>query len=147
MIKHMFIISEIGVNWEGNVELLRQMIQQSKNAGADAVKFQAFTEDILGQHPKKTILLKSSISNENIENINSICSDVGIEWICTPMYPDAVDMLQPYVKRYKIRTADGIPIINKNFLLFFTKSGLSPTLSARLKCEYGRSEDPPIRVV
>ena len=35
-----FIISEIGINHNGNIDIAKKMIQASKEAGADAVKFQ-----------------------------------------------------------------------------------------------------------
>ena len=35
-----FVISEIGINHNGDIQLAKQMIQESKNCGADAVKFQ-----------------------------------------------------------------------------------------------------------
>ena len=35
-----FIISEIGINHNGNLELAKRMIKESKLCGADAVKFQ-----------------------------------------------------------------------------------------------------------
>ena len=38
-----FIVAEIGINWDGNLELAREMIEKSKKCGCDAVKFQAFT--------------------------------------------------------------------------------------------------------
>ena len=67
-----FITAEIGVNWEGDFILLEKMMRDAKNAGCDAVKLQAFNEKIVLEHPKKTRLLKSSVSRDNIEQINSI---------------------------------------------------------------------------
>ena len=31
-----FVISEIGVNWDGNFDLVKEMIKESKNAGRSA---------------------------------------------------------------------------------------------------------------
>lgn len=102
-----FIISEIGVNWDGDFVLLEEMIAKSKEAGCDAVKFQAYSAEMIKEHPEKDRLIKSAISKNNIEKINEICLSCGIEWFCTPMYEDAVDFLSPYVKRFKIREYDG----------------------------------------
>jgi len=107
-----FIIAEIGVNWDGNFSLAKEMMKKSKKAGCDAVKFQAFDKTILGNHPQKNRLLKSAITSKNIERIDSISKEIGIEWICTPMYLKAVDLLDPFVKRYKIRTKDGKALVN-----------------------------------
>ena len=86
------------------------MMRDAKNAGCDAVKLQAFDEKIVSEHPQKNRLLKSSVSRNNIEQIDSISKKIGIEWYCTPMYPDAIDFLDPFVKRYKIRYNDSLPL-------------------------------------
>ena len=106
-----FLVAEIGVNWDGNIELASNMMQSAKNIGFDAVKFQSFNESIIGEHPEKNRLLKSSITKYNIEYIAAAAKSVGIEWFCTPMFPEAVDLLDPYVSRFKIRVADGKPLL------------------------------------
>jgi len=102
-----FVVAEIGVNWDGNFELVKEMMQNAKNAGCNAVKFQAFQDETVKEHPEYLRLMKSSISRTNIDMINSIASSVGIEWFCSPMYVEAIDFLDSYVKRFKIRLFDG----------------------------------------
>jgi len=102
-----FVVAEIGVNWDGDPVLVKDMIETSKKIGCDAVKFQAFSEEMVKNNPKLNRLIKSTISKSNIETINNLAKTVGIEWFCTPMYPEAVDLLNPYVKRFKIRELDG----------------------------------------
>lgn len=106
-----FVVAEIGVNWDGNFDLVKEMILQAKNVGCDAVKFQAFNSETAESHPEKDRLLKCSITDSNIEKIDELVKSIGIEWFCTPMYPDAVDFLDAYVNRYKIRNADGQNLI------------------------------------
>tara|TARA_B100000029_G_scaffold342926_1_gene335311 strand:+ start:8406 stop:9104 length:699 start_codon:yes stop_codon:yes gene_type:complete len=108
-----FVTAEIGVNWNGDFNLVRQMMEEARNSGCDAVKFQSFNEQVLKDNPLKTRLLKTSISQENIKEIDSISKDVGIEWYCTPMYHEAVDFLEPFVNRYKIRNMDS-EVLHKN---------------------------------
>ena len=48
------VISEIGVNWDGDFDVVREMITKSKNIGCDAVKFQSFDEKNLGNHTEKS---------------------------------------------------------------------------------------------
>ncbi len=100
------IIAEIGVNWDGNFTLVEEMMIQAKNSGCDAVKFQSFNKSIIGNHPEYNRLIKSSISELNIEKINEVSQRIGIEWFCTPMYVEAIDFLDPYVKRFKMREFD-----------------------------------------
>jgi len=95
------------------------MMKNAKSYGFDAVKFQAFNKDIIADHPESNRLLKSSISDDNIREIDKIAKNVGIEWFCTPMYPEAVKLLEPYVKRYKVRVYDGRTLLkNKSSELF-----------------------------
>lgn len=107
-----FVIGEIGVNWDGDFELLKKMLSASKKSGCNAVKFQSFTEEMIKNHPQKSRLMKSTISQNNVEEINKIAKTVGIEWFCTPMYHEAVNFLNPFVKRFKIREFDGKLIVN-----------------------------------
>ena len=101
-----FIIAEIGVNWDGDLNLAKEMMEKAKNTGCDAVKFQAFNKSVIGNHPEYERLIKTSISKSNIQEINDLAKTIGIEWFCTPMYVEAVELLNPYVKRFKIREFD-----------------------------------------
>jgi len=115
----MLVIAEIGVNWDGDFKLLKKMMQEAKSAGCDLIKFQAFTKEMIKDHPESDRLEKSSISKENIQQVNDLADEIRIEWFCTPMYTDAVDMLNPYVKRFKIREIDARPLLeNKTTQLF-----------------------------
>lgn len=106
-----FVVAEVGVNWDGDFDLAKEMIIKSHEAGCNAVKFQAFNENIVENHPEKVRLMNSTITENNIETINKIAKSIGIEWFCTPMYPEAVQLLDPFVKRFKIRSADSKPLL------------------------------------
>ena len=101
-----FLVAEIGVNWDGDFEIVKKLMEIAKKSQCDAVKFQSFNEEIVKEHPESQRLLKSSISKNNIEEINSLAKTIGIEWFSTPMYPEAVSLLNPYVKRFKLRESD-----------------------------------------
>ena len=51
--------------------------------------------------------MRASISESNVKIIDDLAKSVRIEWFCTPMYPEAVDFLNPFVTRFKIRESDG----------------------------------------
>ena len=102
-----FIVAEIGVNWDGDFALLEEMMIHAKNSDCDAVKFQSFNKSIIGNHPEYERLIKTSISESNVKKINELSQSVEIEWFCTPMYIEAIDFLDPYVKRFKMREFDG----------------------------------------
>jgi len=106
-----FIVAEIGVNWNGNLKLAEEMVSKSKEIGCDAVKFQSFNKKLIQKHPEASRLIDCSITSSNIEQIAKISESVGIEWFSTPMFPEAVKILDPYVSRFKIRWFDGQDII------------------------------------
>ena len=117
----MRLISEIGVNWDGNFDLVKEMIQESANAGFDLVKFQAFEAKLVANHPQASRVFRSSITPDNIDKIDSISNDIGIEWFCTPMYENAISFLDPYVNLYKIREYDGRILLTNNYTELFRK--------------------------
>ena len=41
------IISEIGINYDGNFDLINEMIRQSKLGGADYAKFQLYSSRLI----------------------------------------------------------------------------------------------------
>ena len=106
-----YIVAEIGVNWDGDFELAKKMIESAKTCGCDAVKFQAYDENIVKNHPQKERLLKTTINKSNIERIDNLAKNVSMEWFCTPMYPGAVELLDPFVERFKIREFDARTLI------------------------------------
>ena len=52
-----FIIAEIGINHNGDIEIAKKLINGAKYSGANAVKFQTRTIDLV--YPKEIILLNS----------------------------------------------------------------------------------------
>ena len=54
-----FIIAEVGVNHNGDINIAKQMIDEAKLAGADCVKFQTFKGEEFVSDPKQTYTYKS----------------------------------------------------------------------------------------
>ena len=49
-----FVVGEIGVNWDGDFELAKQMMTMAKKCWfRNAIKFQAYDYDIVKEHPEK----------------------------------------------------------------------------------------------
>ena len=100
-----FIVAEIASNWEGSFVKATKLIQESKNAGANAVKFQMWRAHDLynNKHPNWKFIKKSEITFEKARKLKKIADKSGIEFICSAFYPDAIHILEKLkVKRYKI---------------------------------------------
>jgi len=101
-----FIIAECGVNWRALSEAAT-LIKNAARCGVDAVKFQAFTREQVFSHPAFEDYLKDIIMTQGrAKYLASVARKNRVEFMCTPMYPEAVDMLDPYVERWKIRYDD-----------------------------------------
>jgi len=100
-----FIVAEIASNWEGDFTKAQKLIQESKNAGANAVKFQMWRAHDLynNKHPNWKFIKKSEITNEKAKKLKQIADKIGIEFFCSAFYPEAIEILEKLkVKRYKI---------------------------------------------
>ena len=100
-----FVVAEIASNWEGSFSKAAKLIQESKNAGVDAVKFQMWRANDLynNKHPNWKFIKKSEITFEKAKKLKRIADKVSIEFFCSAFYPEAVRFLEKLkVKRYKI---------------------------------------------
>ncbi|OUU29140.1 MAG: hypothetical protein CBC04_00325 [Verrucomicrobia bacterium TMED44] len=117
------LIAEIGVNHNGCPELLEKLINEAKDSGADACKFQTFKADKLAKKstPKVRYQLATSDPEEshwkmlkNLELSDEMhhlalnqCKSLGLEFISTPYDPDSVQYLFDLgVKTIKTASAD-----------------------------------------
>ena len=100
-----FIVAEIASNWEGSFTKATKLIQESKNAGVNAVKFQMWRAHDLynNKHPNWKFIKKSEITLEKAKKLKKIADNIGIEFFCSAFYPEAIQILEKLkVKRYKI---------------------------------------------
>jgi N-acetylneuraminate synthase len=100
-----FIIAECCVNYR-SLDEAATMIEQAARAGADAVKFQAYRAEDVKAHPRYAELAHIMLLSPDVEYLKEVCDHNHIEFMCTPAYPQAITMLSPFVKRWKIRYMD-----------------------------------------
>ena len=94
-----FVIAEIGVNHQGNVDRAKRLIDEAKDAGADCAKFQYFYSQKLWKNDRlKHLELRFS----EFVVLHSHCQRAGIEFMCTPFGVEEVILLRQLVKRWKI---------------------------------------------
>jgi len=108
-----FIIAEVGINHNGNIEIAKKLIKGAKDAGADAVKFQkrriskVYSEDYLKQ-PRKSPWgttqreQKEGLEFDKVEYdiINAFCKITEIDWFASPWDMDSVEFLKQYNLKY-----------------------------------------------
>ena len=91
-----FIIAEIGINHNGDVEIAKQLIDVAKIAGADAVKFQKRTIDLVytkemldspRESPWGTTQREQKggleFGLDEYKEIDAYCKDKGIKWFAS----------------------------------------------------------------
>ena len=114
------IIAEIGMNHNGSFENAIQLIDQSKAAGADIVKFQlrhlddVYSEASLSKNNADLstqytidILKKFELSVDQYKKLFDYCNSINIDWICTPWDKKSLDVLESFgCSAYKIASAD-----------------------------------------
>lgn len=105
---HTHFIAEVSSNHSRNLERCLAFVDAAADAGCDAVKFQLFRVEKLFAHE---ILARSKKHRERkfwelpaefISPIAARCNEKNIDFCCTPFDLDAVRLLAPYVKCYKI---------------------------------------------
>lgn len=103
------IIAEIGSSHAGDRDRALRMIRDSAEAGATTVKFQLFTADDLWRYgsPQYFIASRYEVGLEWLPDLVQSANGYGLEFLCTPFSPEAVDALEKVgVKRYKVSSGD-----------------------------------------
>ena len=87
------IIAEIGVNWNGDISIAKDMILQSKRAGADAVKFQMFNEKIIKDSKYKNELSEMILDFSTLNELRGYAFKNYISFGVSAMYPELFDYI------------------------------------------------------
>jgi N,N'-diacetyllegionaminate synthase len=115
---HVYVISEIGSNFNGSLEIAKKYIRASKEAGADAVKFQSIRKDRLiaprifedGKSVDNIVYRNCAfceLPDEWYAELKKEADRADIEFFSTPFYLEAVDILESVgVSTYKIASGD-----------------------------------------
>jgi len=105
------IICEIGVNWQGNIDLAKKLIVEAKRGGGDLAKFQLYDVDKL--FPDKKIIARgknwydevkpTQLTKEQAKMLFNYGESVGIEVFFSVFDTERVKWCEDIgVKRYKI---------------------------------------------
>jgi len=145
-----YVISEIGNNHQGDVELAKRLVDLSAEAGADCVKFQmrdleslygggksSDANQDLGAQYTLDLLARFSLKNDDMFRVFDHARERGIEPLCTPWDIPSLEALEKYgIAGYKVASAD---LTNHDLL-----TALADTTKPLL-CSTGMSQEWEIR--
>jgi len=114
-----YIVAEIGINHNGDLELAGRLIEVAADAGCDAVKFQKRSVDIVYsadelERPRESPFGRTNgdlkrgleFGQEQYQTIHDKCIDCGIDWFASCWDEASVDFIEQFEPpAYKIASA------------------------------------------
>jgi N-acetylneuraminate synthase len=114
-----FMIAEIGINHNGNIEIAKKLIDEAINSGFDAVKFQKRTVDVVYtpdelEMPRESYFGKTNgdlkrgleFGFEQYQEISEYCKEKNVIWFASPWDIKSVDFLEDFdVPAHKVASA------------------------------------------
>ena len=115
-----YIIAEIGINHNGDLDIAKKMIAAAVHAGADAVKFQKRTPEVCTPLDQQTQMretpwgyityldyrYKVELGLEEYREIDRHCKKLGIDWFVSVWDEPSVDFMEQFeTPAYKIPSA------------------------------------------
>ena len=123
-----YLIAEAGVNHEGDLDIAYRLVDEAKEGGADAIKFQTYRADSIASKnsPAYWDTTKEPIQSQYLlfrkydgfwkdeyEKLKIRCDEVGIEFISTPFDLESAKFLNDLMSVFKVSSSD---ITNKPFI-------------------------------
>lgn len=127
-----YIVAELGVNHNGDMNIVRELIDKAAEAGVDAIKFQKFkTEALVTKLAPKAkyqevttdksesqydMLKRLELNESNLKELYSYALSKGIEAFATPFDDESVEFLYDLgIKAYKVGSGDitNLPMLKK----------------------------------
>ena len=115
-----YVIAEIGINHNGDLNIAKQMIDAAVHAGADAVKFQKRTPDVATPPDQQKQMRETpwgyisyldyryqvEFNEQQYGEIDKHCQEKGIAWMVSVWDEPSVDFMEKFdTPAYKIPSA------------------------------------------
>jgi len=115
-----FVVAEIGINHNGDLDVAKQLIDVAAIAGCDAVKFQKRTPELCVPVEQRDLMRETpwgimtyldyryrvEFETDEYDEIDRYCDEKGIAWFVSPWDPDSVDFIEKYDPPcYKVASA------------------------------------------
>ena len=105
-----YVIAEIGINHNGELELVKKLIDAAAVAGCDAVKFQKRTPEICVPADQREVMRETpwglmsymeyrqrvELGDEDYEEIDRYCREKGIHWFASCWDLPSVDFIERF---------------------------------------------------
>jgi len=142
-----YIIAEIGINHNGDLNIAKQLIDIAKVAGCDAVKFQKRNPDVCVPEHQKTIerdtpwgrmtyldyKYKVEFGKDEYDVIDAYCKKLNIHWFASPWDVDSVNFLSQYnLPTLKVPSAS---LNDQELLEAMKETGMSIILSTGMSTQ------------
>ena len=136
-----YVIAEIGINHNGDLDVAKKMIDAAVHAGADAVKFQKRTPEVCTPPEQQKQMretpwgyityldyrYKVEFSAEQYAEIDRYCKEMKIDWMVSVWDEQSVDFMEKFnTPAYKIPSAS---LTDHNLLKYTRKTGKPVILS------------------
>jgi N-acetylneuraminate synthase len=161
-----FIIAEIGINHNGDLDVTKQLIKKASKAGADAVKFQKRTIDIVYSKDELDKYRESpwgttnrqqknglEFGKEEYDQIDQYCREIGIEWLASAWDLESQKFLKQYDLKYnKIASAlltydDLLEVVAREGKHTFISTGMSTMEEINHAVEVFRKHNCPFELM
>lgn len=144
-----YVVAEIGVNHNGDLDLARRMVDAAAQSGADAAKFQTFQADSLvskeapsapyardrgGDNSQHALLRQLELSQEAFKVLAKHCRDLDLDFVSTPFDIDSARFLVETIGMPWIKVPSG-EIVNGPLLLAVSRMGLPLVVSTGMATE------------
>ena len=140
-----YVIAEIGINHNGDIEIAKQLMDVAVETGCDAVKFQKRTPEICVPEEQKSIPRETpwgsmtyfeykkriEFEQPEFEQIDAYAKKIGIDWFASPWDVPSVDFLESFdVPCQKIASAcltdsELLTAVNKTKTTTILSTGMS----------------------
>ena len=140
-----YVIAEIGINHNGDIEIAKQLMDVAVETGCDAVKFQKRTPEICVPEEQKSIPRETpwgsmtyfeykkriEFEQPEFEQIDAHAKTIGIDWFASPWDVPSVDFLESFnVPCQKIASAcltdsELLTAVNKTKTTTILSTGMS----------------------
>jgi len=145
--KQTYIIAEIGINHNGDLDIAKRLIDIASLSGCDAVKFQKRNPDVCVPEHQKNVLRETpwgtmtyldykyrvEFGKAEYDEIDSYCKSKNISWSASPWDLDSLEFLKQYELPFiKIPSA---MLTNHRLLEACAKAGNKVILSTGMSTE------------